>query len=101
MNIEGYAAAKDQEREIFWDEVGAGYFKALQVPVLLGREFGPQDTATSSRVFVINESAAKFYFGKASPIGRRIWLDDPKDADKPLKIICAVRDILNHPLPGP
>ncbi len=101
MKIEGYAAAKDQEREIFWDEVGAGYFKALQVPVLLGREFGPQDTATSSRVIVINESAAKFYFGKASPIGRRIWFDDPKDADKPLEIIGVVRDVRDHQLRGP
>jgi predicted permease len=100
MKIEGYTPSKDQDREIFWDQVGAGYFKALDVPLLLGREFGPQDTATSPRVAVINETAAKFYFGKANPLGRKLWIDDTQNAGKPMEIVGVVRDVRDHQVRG-
>lgn len=101
MKIEGYISTKDEDREMNWDQVGAGYFKALEIPILLGREFGAQDTATSQRVAVINETAAKFYFGAANPIGRRLWIDNPENRDKPLQIIGVARDVRDHELRGP
>ena len=35
--------------------VGAGYFATMGIPLLIGRIFGPQDTATSPKVAVINK----------------------------------------------
>jgi predicted permease len=100
MKIEGYTSSKDQDRQVFWDQVGMGYFKTLEIPLILGREFGPQDTATSPRVAVINETAAKFYFGKANPLGRRLWIDDPQNANKPFEIVGVVRDVRDHRVRG-
>ena len=40
--------------------------------MLLGREIGPQDTARSQPVCVINEAFAKHFFGGRNPIGRHI-----------------------------
>jgi predicted permease len=101
MKIEGYTSTKDEDLAMNWDEVGPGYFKALEIPILLGREFSPQDTLTSQRVAVINETAAKFYFGSANPIGRRLAIDDPKNRDKPFQIVGVARDVLDHELRGP
>lgn len=100
LKIEGYTPAKSQDRDVFWDQVGVNYFKALGVPVLLGREFGPQDTATSPRVAVINQSMSRFFFGKENPIGRRMWIDNQDNRDKPFEIIGVVRDVRDHSVRG-
>jgi len=100
MKIEGYTSAKDQDRDVFWDQVGANYFRALEIPVLLGREFGPQDTLASLRVAVINETMAKFYFSGASPIGRKIWIDDREHQNRPMEIVGVVGDVHDHVLRG-
>ena len=50
--------------------IGDAYFKTMQIPLIAGRAFGPQDTATSQRVAIISESIAKKYFPAGSPIGR-------------------------------
>jgi predicted permease len=92
MKIEGYVAARDADRDAAWDQVGPDYFKALGIPILLGREFGPEDTPTSPRVAVINETMSRFYFGNTNPIGRRIWIDNREHQDKPFQIIGVVRD---------
>jgi len=45
--------------------VGSGYFATTQIPLVTGRTFGPQDTATSQRVFVIRERRRERCFRKA------------------------------------
>jgi putative ABC transport system permease protein len=68
-----------------------GYFSALGVPVLEGREFGPQDTVASPGAIVINQSMAKQYWPKEDPVGRAIHLGG---ADGPrLTIVGVVRDV--------
>jgi predicted permease len=57
--------------------VGAGYFAALNVRVLRGREFTEQDerAGSSSQAVlraVLNEPAARALFGNVDPVGRRI-----------------------------
>ncbi|HEX5434854.1 MAG TPA: ABC transporter permease, partial [Candidatus Angelobacter sp.] len=101
MKIEGYTASRDQDRVVYWDQVGVDYFHALGIPILMGREFGPQDTPTSLKVAVINESMAKFYFGNANPIGRKMWIDDQQHKDQPMEIIGVARDVRDHTLRGP
>jgi predicted permease len=101
MKIEGYTASRDQDRVVYWDQVGVDYFHALGIPILMGRDFGPQDTATSMKVAVINETMAKFYFGNSNPIGRKMWIDDQQHKDRPMEIIGVARDVRDHSLRGP
>jgi predicted permease len=100
MKVEGYASTKGKDLEMNWDQVGIGYFKALEIPIVLGREFGAQDTAASQKVAVINQTAARFYFGASNPIGKRLWMDDPEHSDKPFQIIGVARDVRDHELRG-
>ena len=50
--------------------VGPRFFETSGIPILRGRDIGPQDTGQSSQVAVINEAFARYYFGTADPIGR-------------------------------
>jgi predicted permease len=50
--------------------VGNGYFATMQIPLVAGRFIGPQDTANSQHVAVINEYMAKTLFPAGSPIGK-------------------------------
>jgi putative ABC transport system permease protein len=57
-----------------------GYFQALGIPLLAGRDFTAEDTANSPPVFIVNQAFAKKFFGKQNPIGKRMW--DDKDEKK-------------------
>ncbi len=60
----------ENDREVDHDIVGPQYLRVMGMPIVLGRDLGPQDTATSRRVAIINETMARTYFGGSSPIGR-------------------------------
>jgi predicted permease len=60
------------------EEVGNRYFETLGIPILAGRGFGPQDTATSVRVAVINQSLARTRFSHGDPIGQRFQMEGDK-----------------------
>ncbi len=57
------------------EEVGNRFFETLGIPILAGRGFGPQDTATSAKVAVINQSLARTRFSHGNPIGQRFRLE--------------------------
>jgi predicted permease len=96
--VPGFNPQKSEDNNAAEDRVGPGYFTALQVPMLLGRDVQASDTETSQRVAVINEAMAKFYFGAQNPIGRTFALDDPKLKDKAITIVGVARDVRDHDL---
>jgi macrolide transport system ATP-binding/permease protein len=58
-----------------WDRVSAGFLDSVGVPVVRGRGFSEQDTATSEPVVVVNQSFAKMFFPNQDPIGQRFGTD--------------------------
>jgi putative ABC transport system permease protein len=48
------------------------YFETLGIPVVRGRVFSAQDRAGQPKVVVINEAAARAFWGSEDPIGKRI-----------------------------
>jgi predicted permease len=79
ITVEGYQP-KEEDDGPDRNAVGPGYFKTLRIPLLRGREFGPQDIAGAPKVAVVNERFAKFYFGDKDPIGKHIGEGGPKGA---------------------
>ena len=74
--------------------IGNDYFKVMQIPLIAGRPFGPQDTATSQKVAIISEHMARLLFPAGSPIGRTYLLgteDDGKPA--PLLVVGVAQDV--------
>lgn len=81
ISIEGYTPKSGQNMGARFDEVGPNYFSTVGIPILLGREIGPQDSGNGQRVGLINETMAKYFFGDSNPIGRRIWDEFPTNRE--------------------
>ncbi|HEY6938339.1 MAG TPA: ABC transporter permease [Terriglobales bacterium] len=56
--------------------VSEGYFQAMGIPLLRGRGFREQDTASTPLVAVINQTLARTYFSGADPVGKRLLWGD-------------------------
>jgi predicted permease len=54
-----------------WDRVSAQYLDTIGTPILRGRSFTEQDTATSPKVAVVSEAFARKFFPSVDPIGKR------------------------------
>ena len=67
----------DRQAEDF-NEVGKDFFATLEIKIISGRGFTSQDTATSSKVAVINQALAKKRFPNMNPIGRMFRADRDK-----------------------
>lgn len=52
--------------------VSPDYFRTLQIPLIRGRDFGPEDTASTSPVIIVDEALASHYFPNEDPIGKQI-----------------------------
>jgi len=71
ITVEGGAENPNAETDVQKNWLGPDSFSALGVPLLAGREFRASDTATSQKVAIINETAAKKLFPTRNPIGAR------------------------------
>ncbi|MCI0389066.1 MAG: ABC transporter permease [Acidobacteria bacterium] len=79
--------------------VRPGYFQAIGLPLLLGRDFTPQEVISEPeydekgsiipKVAIINETMARHYFGTANPIGKSFGFGISK---YPTKIVGVVKD---------
>jgi putative ABC transport system permease protein len=54
------------------DVVTPNYFSVMRMPLVRGRPFSPSDRPGGPSVVLINESAAKMFFGADDPIGKRV-----------------------------
>ncbi len=75
---EGYDQGKKQAE--YYNVVGNRFFQTLGIPIIAGRAFGEQDTQTSPKVAVINQSLARSRFPGQNPIGRK-FVTDRHDMD--------------------
>jgi predicted permease len=67
------------------------YFETMEIPLLRGRSFTPQDDGRATRVAIISESLAQSFFANEDPIGKLIGFD-AETAGK-VEIIGIARDI--------
>jgi predicted permease len=72
VSVEGQQGSPGLRMMAICDYVGPGYFSTVGVPILAGREIGPQDEGDAPLVGMINRTMADAYFGGTNPIGRRI-----------------------------
>ena len=91
VDIEGYTAASDRDRECRFDQIGPDYFTKVGIPILLGRDMSERDLPGAQPVAIINETMAKFYFKGESPIGRHFTGSRVR-----MEIVGVVRDAQDH-----
>jgi predicted permease len=72
----------DQAADAGYVVISPGFFKALQIPLMNGREFNALDSEDGQPVAVVSAKMAQTFWPGANPIGQRIWFDSY--ASKPL-----------------
>jgi len=80
------------------------YFSVMSIPLLRGRLFTADDSATTPAVAVISESLARRYFPHENPIGRRMMFGFPPNTNVSREIVGVVGDVRDVSLsqqPGP
>jgi putative ABC transport system permease protein len=85
------------------DCVSRGYFKTMEMPILAGRDFDANDTATSPKVAIVNQTfVKKFLDGTKNPIGKqfRIW-ESPGSPEPYYQIVGLVKDSVYQSLHAP
>jgi predicted permease len=79
--VEGRPApGPDAQNGSSWDRVSPHFFETVGQPVVRGRGFTEQDTATSRMVAVVNQAFVKKFFPNEDPIGRHFGTFDQKYA---------------------
>jgi len=63
ITIEGYAAKADEDVDVETPWITPGYFAALGIPLIAGRDLAEADTTGAPKVAVVNQSFAVKYFG--------------------------------------
>jgi putative ABC transport system permease protein len=73
VTVEGYNAPPDEDYAVEAPAINAGFFHAMQVPLLAGRSFSEDDDSAHPLVGIVNETFVKHYFiSPAAAIGRRV-----------------------------
>jgi macrolide transport system ATP-binding/permease protein len=104
ITAEGSSDSSAVQQPIVEETVGAGYFAALDEPMLAGREFEEHDQRGQpdgmnavSLPAVMNESAERKLFGNQSGVGMRVR--DDKQSYEVVGVVRDLKDIQGFSLP--
>ena len=92
VSVTGRTPTPDDSLTPIHNVVGPGYFATMGIPLLLGRVFGPQDTAASPKVAIINETFARRYLPSGLPIGRHFGLGTDPIHSNDIEVVGVVKD---------
>ena len=104
MTVEGYQAKPREDTQQLCNAISPGYFKALGMPLVAGRDFTVRDEYTSNktetagddpppfRVAIVNERFIKKYFPHGNAIGRRIGFGTNPGTKTTIEIVGVVKD---------
>ena len=87
VQVEGYAFGVNESDSVGFNVIAPDFFQTIGTPLTLGREFDDRDTGASWKVAIVNESFARYFFGDAPPLGRRVT-----SLDTTYEIVGVVRD---------
>ena len=77
--VEGYTPREGERTSSDVTYVSNDYFKSLEIPFVIGRDFDERDRLGAPQVVIVNEKLARHFFGTVNVIGKRIGLDEVPD----------------------
>ena len=108
FTVEGYAKADGEEDpRARFRTVSPGFFAALGVPIIAGRDFNDGDRRDAEKVVIVSQSLAQRMFPSQDAVNRHIMWTDPvmKFIDvstEPRRIVGVVADVDDeNVVPGP
>jgi predicted permease len=88
LTVPGFLPRSGEDRFVSLNTVSEDYFATLGTPLLRGRSFAEQDARGAQPVAILNESAARHFFGTRDPVGAIASVNN-----RPYRIVGIVRDV--------
>jgi len=76
-------------RDITTNVISPDYFKAMQIPIMEGRDFDDRDREKTQRVVIVNQRMAQVLWPNESAVGKRIFIG--ADSHDPLEVVGVVK----------
>ncbi len=96
-----FAQNRSQTGHALYAVAGESYFRAMGIPLMRGRMFGPQDDWGAPNVAVISQALARERWPNQNPIGQVIDYSNMDGNMKPLTIIGIAGDVRARGLDQP
>ena len=91
VTLDGGAISETDPVRVYSNRVDPAFFATVDVPVMLGRGFSPED-AEGQAVAVISEAAARQFWPDQDALGKRFFT--PTAPERPFAVIGIARDAL-------
>jgi putative ABC transport system permease protein len=95
FTVPGIVFPKGKEPGAFIRTIGPGYFDAMRIPLLKGRDFDAHDQFDTGHVVIVNQSFANRIFPGQNPLDREVGLNDKS------RIVGVVADVKHSGLDQP
>ncbi len=96
LSLPGAAQSPGGSREVVGGSgniVAPGYFSAMRIPLVAGRDFTEQDAKGAPDVAIVGEAAARRFWPGQDAIGQRLVLDGADRTGAVVQVIGIARDI--------
>jgi len=82
VKVAGYNPKADEDCEVELPWVSDGYLQTLGIPLVAGRYFSASDSATATKVIIVNQAFARHYFGSSqNALGRHVTRPNRSETD--------------------
>jgi putative ABC transport system permease protein len=93
-SVEGHRAADGEDMQAFMNALSPGYFEAMQIPILEGRDFTISDAKEDPKVAIVNRRFAEHFFKGSSAVGKHLGRGTGPKTKLDVEIIGVVADSL-------
>ena len=93
-SVEGHKAADGEDMQAFMNALSPGYFEAMKIPILEGRDFQVADLKAHSKVAIVNRRFAEHFFKGGSALGKHLGQGTGPKTKLDIEIIGVVADSL-------
>jgi predicted permease len=92
MAVEGFQAKPTEQPDPHMQFISPDYFKTMNIPMLLGRDFRMTDGRGAPEVCIVNERFARRYFKDGNALGKHIGMGGDPGTKLNIEIVGIVRD---------
>ncbi len=98
--VEGHQAEQGEDMQAYYNLLSPGYWQAMGIPLLQGRDFGERDRVDGGddpqpwTVAIVNRDFAEHFFPAQNPIGRRIGCCHGPGSQPVIRIVGVVENSL-------
>ena len=92
ITLAGYQPTEDEDTNVEWARVSAGYLSTMKMSLLAGREIEQQDFVGAHKVAVVNETFARRYFARPQDALGHYFCSGAGDVKPDIEIVGVVKD---------